>query len=190
MKLLFILLLAVCLTACASHPPKKIVIVPAVEPSHFVRSSTSVRIPEQIREYRFGRYVDPGDRLVMHEEHPVYRIERTNTWNLRPDGNGASTLRQEPAHAVAAPVNDAVLAEINKQKAATKAFTEQAAGLNQRLTELAQALKQTGQIAQQNVLLGQSISSLKTRLDELENRVRNAPAKASSKLSSTPEENW
>jgi hypothetical protein len=188
MKLLFILLPAVCLAACASHPPRKIVIVPAAEPSHFVRDNASVRTPEQIREYRFGRYVDPSDRLVMHEGHPVYRIERTNAWNLRPDRNGIPTPLAESAPLAAAPVNDEVLAEINKQKAATKAFTEQAAGLNQRLTELAQALNQTGQVAKQNVLLQQSISSLKTRLDELENRIRNTPA--SSKPAPPPEENW
>src|SRR4030095_8334144 len=94
----------------------------------------------------------------------------------------------EPVQTVATQRNDEVLAEINKQKAATKAFTEQAAGLNQRLTELAQPLNQTGQVAKQNALLQQSISSLKTRLDELENRVRNTPA--SSKPPTAPEENW
>jgi hypothetical protein len=188
MKLLFLLLPAICLAACASHPPRKIVIVPAVEPSHFVRDNASVRIPEQIREYRFGRYVDPADRLMMHEGHPVYRIERTNAWNLRPDRNGTPASSPEPVQTVATQRNDEVLAEINKQKAATKAFTEQAAGLNQRLTELAQALNQTGQVAKQNVLLQQSISSLKTRLDELENRVRNIPA--SFKPPPPPEENW
>jgi hypothetical protein len=59
------------LASCASHPPKKIVVVPAVEPSRSVRSIATVRVPEQVREYRFGRYVDPGDRSVMHEEHPL-----------------------------------------------------------------------------------------------------------------------
>jgi len=190
MKLIFILLPAICLAACASHPPRKIVIVPAVEPSHFVRDNASVRIPEQIREYRFGRYVDPSDRLVMHEGHPVYRIERTNAWNLRPERNATPISSPESVQTGATQVNDGVLAEINKQKAATKAFTEQAAGLNQRLTELAQALNQTGQVAKQNMLLQQSITSLKTRLDELENRVRNASAKSSPKPPTAPEENW
>lgn len=190
MKRLFSLLPAICLAACANHPPKKIVIFPAVEPSHSVRGNANVRIPEQVREYRFGRYVDPADRLVMHEEHPVYRIERANAWDLQPDRNGKLTSSAEPVQAAATPVNDGALAEINKQKAATKAFTEQATGLNQRLAELANGLNQTGQIAKQNMLLQQSITTLQTRLDELENRVRNSTAKPGSKPHITAEENW
>jgi hypothetical protein len=186
MKRLIALLPAIFLAACASQPPKKIVIVPAIESSHFAAPNSNLRIPEQIREYRFGRYIDPGDRSVMHEAHPVYRVERANTWNLRPErGSGTASL-PEPSQSF--PANDGVIAEINKQKAATKAFTDQAAGLNQRLADVAQALAQTAQVAKQNLILQQSITSLKTRVDEIETRIRNAPA--NSKPATVPEENW
>lgn len=189
MKLLFLILPAIALSACASRPPKKIVIVPAVESSHFIPSNASICVPERIREYRFGRYVDPNDRFVMHEGHSVFRIERTNAWNLRPTGTGTTAATQS-GQAPTAPLTDAALAEVNKQKAATKAFTEQAAGLNQRLAELAEGLNQTGKVATQNMLLQQSITTLQTRLDELESRVRNSAIKPSSKPHITPEENW
>ena len=52
---------------------------------------------------------------------------------------------------VASP-DDAVVAEINKQKAATKAFTDQAATLNQRLSGLTEAVVQTKQMAEQQLL--------------------------------------
>jgi hypothetical protein len=186
MKPLIALLPAILLAACASQQPKKIVIVPAIESSHFAAPSTNLRIPEQIREYRFGRYIDPGDRSVMHEAHPVYRIERTNAWNLRPErGSGTASVSESPQPL---PATDAVIAEINKQKAATKAFTDQAAGLNQRLADVAQALAQTAQVAKQNVILQQSITSLKNRVDELETGMRNAPA--SPRPAKAPEENW
>ena len=55
------------------------------------RDEATVRKPEEVRQYRFGRYVDPGNRQVMHEAHPVYRIERTAGWNLRPDGTSQAT---------------------------------------------------------------------------------------------------
>ena len=46
--------------------------------------------------------------------------------------------------------NDAVVAEVNKQRAATRAFTEQTASLNQKLAELAEVVGQTQEIAKQN----------------------------------------
>jgi hypothetical protein len=42
---------------------------------------------------------------------------------------------------------------VNKQRAATRAFTEQTAALNQKLGELSQAVKQTEEIAKQNLAL-------------------------------------
>ena len=138
MKRLLLTLPVILLAACASRAPKKIILVPAVAPSRSV-DEASVRRPEEVRQYRFGRYVDPGSRLVMHEAHPVYRIERTADWNLRPDGSSESTRSfANPAVTPASP-DDAVVAEINKQKAATKVFTEQATTLNQRLSGLTDA---------------------------------------------------
>jgi len=32
------------------------------------------------QEYRLGRYVDGHDPLVMHEGHPVYRVETSAHW--------------------------------------------------------------------------------------------------------------
>ena len=62
MKRLILLIPIVLLSACASKPPKKIVIVPALTPSRPVNDLESVRRSEEIREYRFGRYVDPGNQ--------------------------------------------------------------------------------------------------------------------------------
>ena len=63
---------------------------------------------------------------------------------------------------------DADLAELNKQRAATRAFTEQAVTLNQRLAELTKAVAQTQEIAKQNVLLKQEVDSIRERLDTLQ----------------------
>ena len=179
------------LASCASHPPKKIVVVPAVEPSRSVHSIATVRVPEQVREYRFGRYVDPGDRSVMHEEHPAYRIERTSRWNLRPDQTVALPTSLSVASAASAPVsNDAVVAEINKQKAATKAVADQAATLNQRLSGLSEVLGQTQQMAKQNLLLQRDIAALKDRLNAMEKELRDKPTGSVGRPAPAPEENW
>lgn len=122
---------------------------------------------ERLREYRFGRYVDPGDPLVMHDAHPVYRVEQTAAWNLRGD---ALTRSPTPAPVADRPTGtqrDAELAELNKQRAATRAFTEQTAALNQRLAELGKAVAQTSEVAKQNLLLKQEMAAVRERLDAL-----------------------
>jgi hypothetical protein len=42
---------------------------------------TGVRVPEKIKAYAVGRYVDPADPNVMHERHVVYRKEASPVWN-------------------------------------------------------------------------------------------------------------
>jgi len=189
MKRLLPILPVLLLAACASNAPKKIVIVPAVAPSREVNSA-SVRKPEEVRQYRFGRYVDPGSRLVMHEAHPVYRIERAAGWDLRPDGAIQSPQAlAKPAQASASP-DDAVIAEINKQKAATKAFTEQASTLNQRLSGLTEAVVQTKQMAEQQLLQQRDIAALKSRLNAVEKERAEKPANAASMPPAPADEKW
>ena len=189
MKRLVLFVPIVLLAACASKPPKKIVIVPAVVPSQAVSDPESVRRSEEIREYRFGRYVDPGNHQVMHEAHPVYRVEKTADWNLLPDGSSTSTRAPANATVPSTAPNDAVVAEINKQKAVTKAFSEQAATLNQRLSGLTDAVTLTKQMAEQHLLQQRDIAALKSRLDAIEKEHAKS-ASAASKTPAAPEENW
>jgi hypothetical protein len=189
MKRLLLNLPIILLAACASRAPKKSLIVPAVTPGSSI-DEASVRKPEEIRQYRFGRYVDPGSRLVMHEAHPVYRIERTAGWNLRPDGTSASTRTLANAPVASPAPDDAVVAEINKQKAATKAFTEQTAKLNQRLSGLTEAVVQTKQMAEQQLLQQRDIAALKSRLNAVEKERAEKPASAASKPPAALEEKW
>ena len=190
MKHLLLTLPIIFLAACASRTPKKIVIVPAAMPSSPVDALESVRRPEEIRQYRLGRYVDPGSRLVLHEAHPVYRIEKAAGWNLRPDGSG-KPARVPPNVSVSSDSpDDAVVAEINKQKLATKAFTEQTTTLNQRLAGLAESVTQTQRIAEQQLLQQRDIAALKSRLNAVEKERAAIPASTASKPPAAKEENW
>ncbi|MBC8166509.1 MAG: hypothetical protein H7Y20_11640 [Bryobacteraceae bacterium] len=189
MKRLLLTLPVILLAACASRTPRKIVVVPAFAPSSSVDEAT-VRRPEEVRQYRFGRYVDPGSRLVMHEAHPVYRIERTAGWNLRPDGSTKSTPALATAPVTSTSPDDAVVAEINKQKAATKAFTEQAVTLNLRLSGLTEAVTQTKKMAEQQLLQQRDIAALKSRLNAVETERAATPSNAASKTPAATEEKW
>ncbi len=174
MKHILPLTFALALTACASRPPKAIVITPS---SGRVADPSTLRLPERVREYRFGRYVDAGDPSVMHDSHPVYRVEDSARWNLRPSQGGtrASTSASAP---ITPPEKDAATAELNKQRAATRAFTEQTATLNQRLAELAKAVAQTQEIAVQNLQLKQEMAALRERIEAIQTHSRdgNHPA--------------
>jgi len=191
MKLLIFAILPIALAACSSHPPKKIVVASAAAPlSRRVADSSGLRMTEQLREYRFGRYVDSGDPLVMHDAHPVYRVEQPAAWNLR-TGTTASRARSAPGAATSSNAQrDAELAELNKQRAATRAFTEQTKALNQRLAELGKAVEKTGEVAKQNVLLKQEMESIRARLDALQEQASDAISDAAPPPSAPQDDRW
>ena len=82
------------------------------------------------------------------------------------------------------------MAEVNKQRAATRVFTEQAASLNQKLGELAEAVGQMQEIAKQNLALKRDLSTLRERLDGRDAQVRERKPTAASPSSPTPEDKW
>ena len=134
-------------------------------------------MPEQIKEYRFGRYVDPGDPLVMHESHPVYRIESTAAWNLTPGDTNYPLSPRATAAPANATAHDAVIAEINKQQVTTRAFTDEITKLNQRLAEMSAAVAETQQSAKETLDLQSEIAAIRDRLDTLESQIHeSAPA--------------
>jgi hypothetical protein len=185
MKRLFLVPI-ILLTACASHSPKTnsaASSAPIGEPV----SSDTLRTDEKLKEYRFGRYVDPREPLVMHEAHPTYRVENTAQWDLRPQ-TGATISPQKTVSAPAASTNDAVVAEVNKQRAATRAFTEQTATLNQKLTELSQAVGQTEEIAKQNVSLKKDVADLREHLDAIDTQL--SQPKPTPSPQPSPEDKW
>lgn len=158
------------LTACASHAPRNRITVSVAEPTGHPANAAMLRTPEQLKEYRFGRYVDPGDPLVMHESHPVYRIETNAGWNLAPGYAGAPS-QYVPTAVSTTTTHDAIVAEVNKQQAATRAFIGETAQLNQRLAEMSQAVMQIQQLAKQNLDLEGEIEAIRGRLDALDSQM-------------------
>jgi hypothetical protein len=177
----------VVLSACASHSPKRNTNALRAFPAGHPVGSTGLRTAEQLKEYRFGRYADPRDPLVMHEAHPTYRVESAAQWDLRPQP-APSISPRKTLTASGSSTNDAVIAEVNKQRAATRAFTEQTAALNQKLTELSQAVGQTEEIAKQNLSLKKDVTDLREHLDALDaqlNQSKTAPSPQPS-----PKDKW
>jgi len=171
------------LTACASKKPF-VARMPLSVPGTTIPSDDleSVRYGENVKAYSVGRYIDPNDGLVMHEAHTVYRVETTAKWNLHPDA--AVTVPMGPVVGIVdparreSPVTAEVVAEVNRQKAATQALIAQGTRLNLALNQLSQSVSVTKQISDDNAQLKTTVNATQQRLDALEEAFRQKQAEA------------
>ena len=186
------------LSACASNRKLAVLNMPRAVPGMTLPSDDieSVRYSENLKAYNVGRYVDPNNALLMHERHVLYRVETTAKWNLHP--NAPATVALGPAVQIIDPArkdgpNTAeVIAEVNRQKAATQTVIDQGKRLNDTLTQISTALDATKQVADQNRQLTTEIDLTKQRLDLLEAEIRDQ-RKESPAPRGTPEttnQNW
>jgi hypothetical protein len=151
--------------------------------------NSAVRYPEVLHAYHIGRYADPNDDLIMHEQHVVYRVEENTRWNLHPgpvDGNLPTAPARDAAFAPA-PVNDSILAEVNSQKTATTQIMIQARTLTAALAQFQTALQQTKTNIQETLILRASVNAMKQRLDALESAPGQLPPPPISTTNETPD---
>ena len=145
------------LSACSTTP--KLTLRPQQSPA---TSADGIRYPEVLHAYHIGRYADPNDDLIMHEQHTVYRVEENTRWNFHPgpvDGN-LPTLPPRDAAFAPAPVNDAILAEVNSQRLATTEIMMQARTLSAALAQFQAALSQTKTNLQETARLRVTVNEM------------------------------
>jgi hypothetical protein len=171
MKMLYLIPLLF-LSACSTVP--RLVLRPQPSPP---MDDSAVRYPEVVRAYHVGRYVDPNDDLVMHEQHAVYRVEENTRWNFHPgpaDGNLPASPSRDAAFAPA-PVNDAILAEVNSQRLATIQIMIQARTLTEALSQFQSALSQTKTNLQETARLRVTVNEMQKRLDAIATAEEQSP---------------
>jgi hypothetical protein len=157
------------LSACSTAP--KLALRPQQPPS--ATDISTVRYPEVIRAYHIGRYADPNDDLMMHEQHTVYRVEENTRWDLRSlptatMGHPAVSATPRDTAFSPTPVNDAILAEVNSQRLATAQIMLQARTLSTALAQFQNTLQQTKAGLQQTAALRTTVGEMKQKLDALE----------------------
>jgi hypothetical protein len=135
--------------------------------------NSRIRYPEVVRAYHFGRYIDPSDDLVMHEEHTVFRVEENTRWDLHLATTGNGLCRRTVSAAQDAafnplPVADAVRAEVNAQRLATLQIMTEARTLSGALAQFQTALQQTKTNLQETAALRATVTEMKRRVDALE----------------------
>jgi hypothetical protein len=183
---IFYLIPLLFLSACSTAP--KLVLRPQQPP---VLDDSAVRYPEVVRAYHVGRYTDPNDDSLMHEQHIVYRVEENTRWNFHPGpaDAGLVSLSPTPRHAAFSPtpVNDAVLAEVNAQRLATLQIMLEARTLSAALAQFQVALQQTRTNFQETVILRATVNEMKQRLDALENAQEQSPSPPISTTNEPPD---
>jgi len=169
------------LSACSTTP--KLALRPQQPPA--MADNSAVRYPEVIHAYHVGRYADPDDDLVMHEQHVVYRVEENTRWDLQslrtatigsaPVSTATTAVPRDAAFSPL-PVSDAELAEVNAQKLATVQIIMEARTLSAALAQFQTALQQTQTNFQETAVLRASVIAMKKRLDALETAQAQVPA--------------
>jgi hypothetical protein len=163
------------LSACSTTP--NLVLRPQQPPT---TNAGGIRYPEVLHAYHVGRYADPNDDLIMHEQHVVYRVEQNTRWNFHPgspDGNLPALPPRDAAFAPA-PVNDAILAEVNSQRLATAQIMMQARTLSSALSQFQIALQQTKTNFQETARLRVTVNDMQKRLDAIATAQEQPPAPA------------
>lgn len=174
------------LTGCASHTPtgeNTVRVVPGTVLSP--ETTPFIRYAESMKAYPIGRYVDPVNPLILHEGHTLYRVETSANWNLNPHSQAYVPVLPDveaidPSRRPV-PMTGELVAEIQKQKAATQAILDQGPRLNQTLTDLSQASTKTREMIEQNLQLKRELAETKLRLDALEKELRQPQVKGESK---------
>ena len=163
------------LAACSTTEKPRVVTMHSVPGTTLPSAGIeSVRYAENIKEYPLGRYIDPNDSRVMHEGHPIYRVESTAKWNLHPNApvrvpRGPAVRLIDPARQRAA-TNDEIYMEQQRQKAITTTMTDQSQRLDVYVAQLNSAMDKTKGIAAQNVELKKELAQTKVRLREADAR--------------------
>jgi hypothetical protein len=169
------------LSACSTTP--KLTLRPQ-QPS--TTDAANIRCPEVLHAYHIGRYADPNDSLVLHEQHVVYRVEENTRWNFHPGSVGGNTAMPRDAAFAPAPLNDAILAEVNSQRLATAQIMMQARTLSAALAQFQTALQQTKTNLQETLILREAVNDMKQRIDALGSAQGQPPPFSSSMTTNEP----
>lgn len=170
--------------SCASRP--QVVVRPLPPPA--IEPVESVRYGEVVRAYHVGRYVDPNHPETMHEQHPVYRIEVSARWNLHPGPLNSANLLNPPPDAAFAPLptNDALTAEMNRQREMTARVMLEAAKLVESYGELQALFAEMRTVARNSALLSVRLATNEQRVVEFGRELQRPSASPSPATNDVP----
>ncbi len=185
-----LLLLSIFVMSCASKTPPVVKVEPVSPGRNLSREEARrVRLPESLKAYPLGRYVDPHHRGVMHESHTIYRVETTPKWNFARQGKPSVPV---PQHLPSADLSrNELLVELTRQREATKAVMRSGQDVSSKLTDLATSLHKNQQaLAEQNAGIRQDLKTTRERLETLEGKVNERPTPAPENSPTMDDDPW
>jgi hypothetical protein len=154
------------------------------------QNCAQIRLPETIRSYHVGRYADPNNRGLLHEQHSIHRIETASRWNLMP---GAEKLAGTPVpneeqnkRGPNVLFNDVAAAELNRQKLISAQMMAKAERLDVSLAELQLLLRTLKAGIEDAAALRSLVRGLESRLLQLESVQRPSLSPSSEKDAHQP----
>lgn len=168
---------SVLVISCAGRPeilPTREVPIREVPGSTVVTADkNAIREDDQYKAYHVGRLPDASNHNLMHEEHTLYRREKTETWNLNPqDGHLKVTgpLKQAPAKAD----HSAMLADYEQRIAELK---EREAVIIEQNEALIKANESSNQTLQELEGVLKEVALLKAQLESLQKEAQEKASK-------------
>lgn len=127
--------------------------------------------PAEVAPYTVGRYVDPRRPEILHEGHTIYRQERTRHPNLAPpDWVVYPGLGTPPHPNTAGILQEALTAELNRQRETSTALIEEARKLDEHLKQLNAQSEDFRQVAQRQAAVMDQLQKVEARIRQLETR--------------------
>ena len=170
----FLIVPVVLLVGCSSPKPPPVLGVRPLPPE--AAPQESLRSPEVVRAYQMGRYVDPNQGAILHERHPIYRIEAGPRWNLRaPLGNSLPPVALDPPRDSALspiPLQDELRAEIHHQRNVSATVAYKAVQLTSAFEQLQSALKASAAAAQGQAFLVAQVGELEHQMQALQEQIQ------------------
>ena len=179
---LLLLLVAACLSACASQ---KVTDVPSAAPvvADTVLDSTNqenVRNSSVIQTLSVGPSQDPTNPNIREDAHNIERVVEPESWNLHP--NVPTAINMGPIVAVtdpnrqAEPMTPELIQKIQQENQLLKVSAEQNDAMAAKIAELQALLKSKQMTDQDNADLTARVAQLEKAQKELEAKLEQAKA--------------
>lgn len=167
--------------------------MPAVRPLPApVENPADLRYPEVLRSFHLGRQIDPRQPDVLHEGHPIFRVEVPARWNLHPGPARTVTAPPGSMPDVAfspPPVSDALVAEFNRQRELTERVLAEATRMARSYGELQGVIGELTRVAGEHSTLTARMRAAEehhARLEETLRRLITPAAPATPEVATTP----
>lgn len=175
MRSSWILIMATCVSGCATHRPVANLAAASAAPRPVIRAATATHAVET--RYDVRAYRDAGDPSVRHEAHAVYRTTRVPASTASLD-----TMSRKTAASIShAPLPAS--AELSAELAAQRQITAELREIKSRMAAIEQqAQSQYGTLVNQTadtLKLRQQLEDERARVRELETKLRDHPPTSS-----------